>query len=146
MEFRYHPIIEELKVNEDGTEIYFNESLLLPFANDKNRLNPTIKVNFNSKGHSVTRLVCECWNGLSQHIGQRASKIDPSLGNHYSNLEWKEGASNGVAIFLQKIKPEQHDDILELIESKMPVIKIAKLYDVDSATIYRIKKKYGKEN
>jgi hypothetical protein len=24
MEFRYHPIIENLKINEDGTEILFN--------------------------------------------------------------------------------------------------------------------------
>ena len=54
MEYRYHPIIEGLKVNEDGSEVLLNNVALAQFENDKSRKNPTIKVNFNNKAHSVT--------------------------------------------------------------------------------------------
>lgn len=145
MEFRYHPLIEGLKVNEDGTEIYFNNILLIPFENDKSRENPTLKVRFNGKGHSVTRLVCESWNVLSEHIGQRAAKLNPLNGNHYSNLEWREGA-NGVENFIPKIKASDTDDIMTLLENKTPVAEIAKMYGVHSSRIYRLRDKYGKEN
>lgn len=146
MEFRYHPIIEGLKVNEDGTEVVLNGELLPQFENEKSRKNPTLKVNFNNKSHSVTRLVCECWNGLSEHIGQRASKIDQVSNNHYSNLEWREGGSNGLGHFNQKIKSSNIDDIMELITQNITLSEIAKKYDVHVSQISRIKKKYGKEN
>ncbi len=147
MEFRNHPIIEGLRINEDGTEIYYNKDLLRPFENDKKRENPTLKVNFLSKAHSVTKLVCEAWNGMSEHSAQRASKINLTAGNHYSNLEWKEGATNGVGNFKQKIKNSEIDNILELMETnKKSVNAIAGVYGVNTSTIYRIKERYGKKN
>ena len=145
MEYRYHPIIEGLKVSEDGSEIVFNGEVLPQAVNDKSRKNPTMKVQFNNKTHSVARLVCEAWNGLSQHIGQRAAKLNPLNGNHYSNLEWREGA-NGVENFTQKIKASDIDDILTHIDDKTPVAEIAKTYNVHRSQIYRIREKYGKEN
>lgn len=146
MEFRYHPIIEELRVNEDGTEIYLKDILLRSFENDKTRENPTLKVNFNSKGHSITKLICEAWNGLREHSGQRVSKVDILAGNHYSNLEWKEGASNGIRNFKQKLTTTDIDQIVELLETDKSIREIAKMYDVHFATIARIKKKYAKED
>lgn len=146
MDFRYHPIIEGLRINEDGTQIYFNDVLLRSFCNDKMRENPTLKVNFINKAHSVTKLVCEAWNGLREHSAQRVSKINHLSNNHYSNLEWKEGASNGVGVFKQKIRPEDLDDIIELLKSNKSKIEIASMYNVHNATIYRISKKYVKEN
>lgn len=142
MDFRYHPIIEKLRINEDGTKIYFNDILLRSFENDKNRENPTLKVNFINKAHSVAKLVCEAWNGLREHSGQRASKIDIYLGNHYSNLEWKEGASNGVGSFKQKLKPSDVAEIIELLKSTKSKTEIARMYNVNWSTISRIKKKY----
>lgn len=142
MEFRNHPIIEGLRINEDGTEIFYNDVLLRAFKNDETRANPTLKVNFMTKAHSVTKLVCEAWNGLSEHSAQRASKINLTAGNHYSNLEWKEGASNGVGNFKQKIKVEDYDDILELKKNKKTCVEIAKMYDVNPSTIARIINRY----
>lgn len=146
MDFRYHPIIKELKINEDGTEIYFKDVLLRSFENDKNREIPTLKVNFHSRGHSVTKLVCEAWNGIRNHTGQKVSKIDVKAGNHYSNLEWKEGASNGVGIFKQKLTISDNEEIIELIKAGKKNSEIARLYNVNSATIGRIKNKYVKED
>lgn len=146
MEYRYHPIIETLKINEDGTEVYYNGNLLTPFVNDKSRITPTLKVNFNNKAHSVTKLVCEAWNGLRKHSGQRVSKINLLSNNHYSNLEWKEGAANGVGNFEQKIKPDDIDDIITLLKSNKTQVEIAKMYNVNPCTIGRIKNKYVKNN
>lgn len=145
MEFRYHPIIEGLYINENGTEIYFKGVLLEPFENDKTRENPTLKVNFINKAHSVSKLVCETWNGLREHSGQRASKIDLKSGNHYSNLEWKEGATNGVGDFKQKLQLSDVEDIVELLKGKT-ITEIAGMYQVNYSTISRIKKKHDKEN
>jgi hypothetical protein len=145
MEFKYHPIIEGLKVNEDGSEVLLNGELLAQFENDKARKNPTMKVNFNGKAHSVTRLVCESWNGLSQHVEQRVSKID-QFSNHYSNLEWKEGSSNGIANFVQKISNSDIQGILDMINLNQTMTEIAKKYNVHVSRISRINKKYGKEN
>lgn len=146
MNYRYHPIIAELRLNEDGTEIYFNEVLLRSFENDKNRKTPTLKVNFHSRAHSVAKLVCETWNGLRENSALRVSKIDLLKGNHYSNLEWKEGASNGVGKFKQKINPSDIDDIIELLEGSKTIREIASIYNVDTATIGRIKNKYAKKD
>lgn len=146
MEFRNHPIIEHLRINEDGTEIYFKGVFLRTFENDKTRETPTLKVNFINKAHSVTRLVCEAWNGLREHSGQRASKVNLLDGNHYSNLEWKEGATNGVGNFTQKIKPEDVDVIIELLKNNKSKSEIAKMYNVHIATICRISKKYDEKD
>lgn len=146
MEYRYHPIIEGLKINEDGTQVYYNGNLLTTFANDKSRATPTLKVNFNNKAHSVSKLVCESWNGLRKHSGQRVSKINQISNNHYSNLEWKEGAANGVGNFEQKIKPDDIDVIIELLKNNKTQVEIAKMYNVHHSTIGRIHNKYVKNN
>lgn len=146
MDFRNHPIIEGLRVNENGTEIYMKDALLRSFENDKNRKNPTLKVNFNSVAHSVAKLVNETWNGMREHSGQRTSKINDLGDNHYSNLEWREGASNGVGQFKQKIQPTDVDDIVQLLKNKTSVINIANMYGVNTCTIYRIKNNYVKED
>lgn len=146
MDFRYHPIIEGLRINENGSEIYFHDVLLKPFENDKTRKNPTLKVNFINKAHSVAKLICEAWNGLREHSDQRVSKINDLSDYHYSNLEWKEGSSNGIGQFKQKIKPEDLDDIASLIKKNKSNSEIAKMYSVHNATICRIRKKYDKKD
>lgn len=146
MEYRNHPIIKGLRINENGSEIYKDGVLLRTFENDKKRKNPTLKVNFNGVAHSVTKLVCEAWNGLREHIGQRASKINELGDNHYSNLEWKEGASNGVGIFKQKIKNSDVDNIRNLLKTSKSMNEIARIYNVNPRTISRIRDKYDKED
>ncbi|GGA84444.1 hypothetical protein GCM10008015_26540 [Flavobacterium palustre] len=142
MQFRYHPIVEGLKINEDGSEIYLNGLLLQQHESDKTRRNPTLKVNFGNRAHSVIRLVCEAWNCLPENTSQRASKINELSNNHYSNLEWKEGASNGVGNFKQKINTTDVDEILQMIESGKSLKSIAKIYGVHTSTISRLRDKY----
>lgn len=146
LQFRYHPIVEGLKINEDGSEIYLNGLLLRQFISDKSKKTPTLKVNFGNRAHSVIRLVCEAWNGLSDNTSQRASKINELSNNHYSNLEWKEGASNGVGNFKQKISAADVDEILQMIEEKKTLKSIAKIYGVHQTTISRIRDKYAKKD
>lgn len=146
LQFRYHPIIEGLRINEDGTEIYLKYVRLRVFVNDRNRANPTLKVNFNNRAHSVAKLVCEAWIGMSEYSTQRASKINELADNHYSNLEWKEGASNGIGIFKQKLSASDIDEIIEFLKSNKKLKEIASIYGVDISTISRIKKRYVKED
>ncbi|CAD0004410.1 helix-turn-helix domain-containing protein [Flavobacterium chungangense] len=146
MDFRYHPIIENLKISENGTEIYYNDVLLKPFENDKSRKNPTLKVNFLNKAHSVAKLVCEAWNGLREHSGQRVSKINQLSDNHYSNLEWKEGASSGVGNWKQKLKHEDIPEIIALLQAGKSKTQIDRKFNVDGVTILRNIEKHDKEN
>jgi hypothetical protein len=142
MEFRYHPIIEELKINEDGSQIYFKDELLRITINDKTRKNPTLKVSFNSRKYSVAKLVCETWNGLREHTGLFASKIEGLSNYHYTNLEWKESPNTGVKMFNQKLSAEDVKDILTRINNGEGILAIAQIYKFDEANIRRIKKKY----
>lgn len=142
MEFRYHPIVEDLKVSEDGTEIYYKGELLKVFENDKTRKNPTLKVYFNYKTHSVAKLVCEAWNGLREHSGLFVSKINGLHNYHYTNLEWKMSPNNGVKMFNQKLSQTDIDDILNRLKNGEKPKSIGEIYDVDEANIRRLRKKH----
>ncbi|WP_281237882.1 hypothetical protein [Flavobacterium praedii] len=146
MEFRYHPIIEGLRINEDGTEIYYNEELLRITKNDTTRKHPTLKVSFAGRRHTVAKLVCETWNGLRAHTGLYASKIGCLSSNHYSNLEWKEGPNTGVQKFKQILSGADVEDIIARIEKGEAKRAIARIYKVDEANIRRIKRKHDQNN
>ena len=89
MNYRNHPILENLKVNENGTSIiYHDEALTSKTYERKGNTIPMEIVAIGSKTVTVMRLVCECWHGMSENIGFIVKKIDPSKGNHYSNLCW----------------------------------------------------------
>jgi len=142
MESRNHPLIEGLTVNEDGSEIYFNGTLLPISVNDKTRKNPTLKVQFNNRKHSVAKLVCETWNGLREHTGLFASKIGSLSNYHYSNLEWKESPNTGVKMFNQVLSSKDVEDIHKRLANGESHIAIAQIHGVDESNIRRIKKKY----
>jgi hypothetical protein len=146
MDSRYHPIIEGLRLNEDGTEIYFNEELLRITENDKTRKNPTLKVQFNGRKHSVAKLVCETWNGLREHTGLFASKIGSLSNYHYSNLEWKENPNTGVKKFNQVLSADDVENILKRLGNGESNRAIARIYKVDEANIRRIKKKHDEKD
>lgn len=135
MDFRYHPIIEDLRINEDGTEIYYKGDLLTPCINDKTRKTPTYKVNFAGHSYSVLKLVCEAWNGLRENILQSASKINFSAGSHYSNLEWKEGPNTGVERYIQKLKPSDKEKILERVAKGEKNRPLAREFGINESTI-----------
>jgi len=99
MEFRWHPILENLKVNEDGTTIIFNgEELRIKEYKLKHAKEPSLYVKIKEKQCTVKRLVCECWHGLPPNRYSAARRVDQYGNNHYSNLYWgKRGMTKQVA-------------------------------------------------
>lgn len=87
MAYRYHPEIEGLKVNEDGTEVLFNgEPLDVRLSSGRSEMPYVV---FFGRAHSVGKLVCEAWNGMADNPRWCASRIDRDKGYHFTNLEWK---------------------------------------------------------
>jgi len=68
MEFRNHPILEGLKVNEDGTEIiYLGEKVASKTYNRKGNIIQMEVISIKNKSVTVMRLVNECWNGTAEN-------------------------------------------------------------------------------
>ena len=83
MESRYHPVIEGMRVNEDGTEIFIdNNPLRIKTESAGSRY-----VHIGDKRVTVIRLICECWHGMPE-FGKAARRVDERSGDHYSNLYW----------------------------------------------------------
>lgn len=84
MEFRHHPIIEDLKCNEDGTQILRNNEPL----RIKDEPNGRLYVHIYDRRVTVIRIVCECWHGMPENLDMAARRHDEDAGDHYSNLYW----------------------------------------------------------
>lgn len=153
MQFRYHPIIATLKINEDGTEVQYNGEAMsikvqkLPHAKVDRRI-----VNINRKAVNTIRLVCEAWHGIAPTGEHAARRIDEKLGDHYSNLYW---GKKGMTISsvkehdwinkVRKMNPEVYATIQE--RNKTQSVR-AILKDLNiSVTIYqRYKNKHVKKD
>jgi len=88
-QFRYHPIIENLKINEDGTVIELNGTPM----NIKEQKLPHLRrirkiVYVGAKTVNTIRLVCEAWHGIAPSGEHAARRVDEDKGDHYSNLCW----------------------------------------------------------
>jgi hypothetical protein len=89
MNYRKHPILESLTVNEDGTSIIYQGEALTPKTYErKSKCVPIQMVTVCNKSVTVMRLVCECWHGMPENLEFVVKKIDQAKGNHYSNLCW----------------------------------------------------------
>lgn len=150
MPLRYHPEIEGLKVNEDGTEVYYlGEPLEVKIIDRKEReINETPYVVFLGKTHSVGKLVCECWNGMPDNPRWCATRIEKEKGFHYTNLQWRPcgfnpqmGTKNVKRSSLSKLSPEDVEVIEQRLANNEPLNKIAADYGVSDMTIHRVKKK-----
>ncbi|MBW7838614.1 MAG: hypothetical protein H3C36_03015 [Chitinophagaceae bacterium] len=94
MEFKYHPLIEHLKLNENGTEILRNN---IPMK-IKTQPNGMRYVHIGSRRISVIKLLCETWHGLADDGSFAARRIDETAGDHYTNLHWgKQGMTKQTA-------------------------------------------------
>jgi hypothetical protein len=94
MEYRYHPEIEGLKVNEDGSEIFLNEQPV--YLKERIRKKHPFKY-FYYKDHQIglAKLVLECWKGMSPEPNFTAKHTDGDYGNyHYENLTWGKSGGN----------------------------------------------------
>lgn len=96
--FQYHPIVEGLKVNEDGSEIIYNGKVLKQYKIKGTNSSITRVKGMNV---SVLKLVCECWNGIADSPEFIASLIDENKGSHFSNLEWRK---RGEGVYKKKVK------------------------------------------
>lgn len=153
MEFRYHPIIENLKINEDGTEIQLNgENMDIKVQKIIHTKKVRRIVNINRKAVNTIRLVCEAWHCIAPTGEHAARRIDEKLGDHYSNLCW---GKKGMTISsvkehkwinqVRKMTPEVYAKIQE--RNKTQSVR-AILKDLNiSVTIYqRYKNKHVKKD
>ena len=101
MEFRYHPEIEGLKVNEDGSEILLNDKPIA-IRQRKTGKHPFRYIPYRQKSIGVAKIVLECWKGLAPELGLTARHKDGDYTNyHYTNLEW--GKNGGKLQYSIKI-------------------------------------------
>lgn len=154
MDFRYHPILEGLKVNEDGSVITYNGEKLRTYKMNRTARNSdTQLVSFNGSTFSVARLVCECWHGMAPSIDYNATRVENEKGFHYSNLYW---AKKGVNPNYSKIKfprssrskiPEcDIPKIVERLKNGETLRAIALDYQTTDMSISRIKNRYVKKD
>lgn len=150
MESRYHPLIEGLKVNEDGSQITYMGRVLEPKKiNRTARPTDTLLVHFMNQTFSVARLVCECWHGTAPDRDHDAIRLDPSLGYHYKNLHWGKRGFNPNYHKIKfprakssKIKESEIPGVVERLKNGETLKSIAKDFGTTEMSISRIRKRY----
>jgi hypothetical protein len=153
MEFRHHPVLEGLQVNEDGTEIIYLGKKLEPknYERKGNSIEMEV-VGIKYKVVTVMRLVNECWNGERENADFITKKIDYEKGNHYSNLCW---SKRGVGISHNnspefgakpKFTEQEFKDLKKEIKPGETITKFLKRKAISTKAFYTAKNKYEKEN
>jgi hypothetical protein len=147
MEFRYHPIIENVKVSEDGSEILRNgEPMIIASDHPTHMRNPRKLVRFGKKNVTIIRLVCEAWHGIAPTGEHAARRVDEAKGDHYSNLFWgKKGmtlsSAKGVVQPTVKMTPEVYANVMNR-SKKESIRAILKELDISENRFYQYRKKH----
>lgn len=149
MAYRYHPEIEGLKVNEDGTEVlYYGKHLAIKPVNRKSRECDTFIVKIRRRVFTVAKIVCECWNGMADNPRWCATRKVKENGFHYTNLYFAPCGTNPAMgtkkvkrSSLSKLTPTDVKNIEERIAQGDVLKQIANDYKVSDMTISRIKKR-----
>ena len=151
MAYRYHPEIEGLKLNEDGSEVLLNGELLtVGKLKRTSRNSDMLYVYFKNKTYSVAKLVCECWNGMADNPRWYATRKEKVKGFHYSNLIW---APCGTNLQPRDRKRSNKSRVTEAevkkIEKRLlngeTLSAIASDYSTSDMSISRIKKQMNKK-
>lgn len=143
-----HPILNELIMNEDGTQIYFNGNPLDVKSYKAAGRNYSQKiVNFNSQTHTLIKLICETYNGEKPKLGMVVKRRDFNPDNdHYTNLYWAERGGcrtkKTKRVKNSKISENDIEVIIQRIEAGESLNVIAAAYNTSDMSIYRIKKNY----
>lgn len=151
--FAIHPVITDLKINENGSVIFYKGKQLDIKVYQKPRNNyPNRLVNFMGRTHRVTKLILEAWVGM-RSANQVARRHGSFENDHFTNLYWGvRGAVSGYKntkakrSSLSKIKEEDIPTILKRVASEDPndtLTQIAKDYNTGAMSIYRLKKRYA---
>lgn len=148
-EFRYHPIIENLKINEDGSVILLNGHELKQYKTKSSSKLVIIK----SSNVSVFKLICEAWHGRPDTPEYIAVKIDPNKGSHYTNLKW---AKRGQGYSVKKSKNWQNKplfptakDFFKFDQARpkdMTITEYLKQNEVSEFAYYKARKRYAKKS
>ena len=146
MAFRYHPEIEGLKVNEDGTKvIYLGETLQVKKSNRSERKTDLQYINFRANAYSIAKLVCECWNGMAENPRWCATRKVKAKGFHYTNLFFAPCGTNpekkkAKRASSSKIPKEDIPKIKKRLKAGETLRAIAADYETSDMSISRIKK------
>lgn len=139
--YRYHPEIEGLKVNDDGSQVLLNDEEVFLKTREKGEgRHATRFFYYKGKQIGLAKLVLECWKGTTPDQNLKPRHIDGNHSNyHYTNLEW--GLKGGNEKFSPKLNKAQEAEILEKLESGQSGYSLAKEYGVTRAAIYQLKNK-----
>tara|TARA_R110002126_G_scaffold78629_1_gene195622 strand:+ start:11417 stop:11872 length:456 start_codon:yes stop_codon:yes gene_type:complete len=144
--YRYHPEIEGLKVNEDGTSvIYLGETLQVKKSNRAERKTDLQYINFRGNAYSIAKLVCECWNGMAENPRWCATRKVKAKGFHYTNLFFAPCGTNpekknAKRASSSKIPKEDIPKIEKRLKAGETLKAIAGDYKTSDMSISRIKK------
>lgn len=141
-QYRYHPEIEGLKVNEDGSEVLLNETAVaikvMKSGNHSHRY-----VYLKGSKIAIAKLVLECWKEMPPVPKLTAKFKDGDYTNyHYQNLEWANVGGNSK--FPPKLTPELEDEIMKKSDEGISDCELARQYNVARNTIQKLKKRYNK--
>lgn len=136
-EYRYHPEIEGLKVNEDGSDILLNEQPVELIV----RIDKFKYITYKSKVISLSRLILECWVGMAPEPKLIAKHKDLDQSNfHYSNLEWS--LRGGNPMFPTKLTKKQEQEIIEKYKSGTSLNKLHQEYSIAVTTVKKVIKRH----
>ena len=141
--FKKHPTYP-VTINEDGTKIFKQgiELKICTYISIKRGV-PVPYVWLSHRMRSVSRLVCEAWNGLAPEEEMHASHIGDIENHHYTNLAWTDkGNPINRESSNSKIPTTDIPKVIERLKNGETQASIAKSYGTSSMSISRIKKKY----
>lgn len=138
-EFRYHPEIEGLKTNENGSQVLLNEKPQEVKVR-KSGKNPYRYIYYRGNVISLARLVLECWVGMPPEPKLTARFKDGNYSNyHHTNLDW--GNWGGNSKYPPKLTPDLEKEILQKSAEGVSDCELARQYDVARNTIQKLKKR-----
>ena len=144
--YRYHPVIDGLCVNEDGSEVmYFGKNLpIRSYIIGRANVHTTC-VHVIRRRINVKKIVLECWHGMRQNRSYCAKMVDSQKGTHYTNLIWARCGGGLEATASQKLTDEDWAAIKSRLQANEALASIARDYNVSEMIIGRKKRKYINE-
>lgn len=143
-----HPILKQLLINEDGTQIFWQGNPLDVKKHKRPGRNYEYKtLNLNCQTHTLSKIICETYNSLRPNIDMVVKRKDFNPNNdHYTNLYWAERGGSRTKktkrVSSSKISEKDIEVIIERIKAGEPLNVIAIAYHTSDMSIYRIKKNY----
>jgi hypothetical protein len=139
LKFQHHPLIDGLKVNEDGSQLIYNREPVRIDKQVRKNGHESLRVNFGGhKSISVLKLICEAWNG-ERDTNQVVCHIGDKKNNHYTNLQWSYGNQSA---FKRAIQEDEIPAILADLKSKEKSLKaIAKKHNKSHQSVLRLRRR-----